>query len=153
MLINDGELTEPHLYVSLDFKQHRSEYYARLQATRDHGDWMGWLRFFLQAVSTTTRLAVEAAQVALALHENHRREVRSLSNAGSVLRVLAFLSHRPMVTSRMLVEQIQISAPTANNALSALERRGIVEEITGKKRGRVYAYRSYIGALAGVAGQ
>ena len=64
---------------------------------------------------------------------------------------LAFLQRRPMVTSKMLVEEISISAPTANNALSALVAAGIIEEITGKKRGRVYAYRGYIQALAAAA--
>lgn len=151
LLINDGELSEPHLYVSLYFKKHRAEYYKRLQATRDEDDWLGWLRFFLKAVAVTANQAVDAARAAVEIYEGHRRAVDGLPNAASVLRVLEFLRRRPMVTSKMLVERISISAPTANNALSALVDAGIIEEITGKKRGRVYAYRGYIGALAAAA--
>ena len=67
--------------------------------------------------------------------------------AGSVLRIHDLFQQTPYLMANQLVRQTGLSAPTVNAALADLERFGIVEEVTGRKRGRVLSYRGYLAIL------
>jgi len=62
LLVHEGVLREPILYLSIFFKRHRQEYYDRLQDVRDRGDWEGWLAFFLEGVGSVSREATGTAR-------------------------------------------------------------------------------------------
>ena len=81
-------LTKPLLYLSLFFKRHRADYYERLNAVRVHGDWEGWLGFFLDGVAATAQQAVETAQRLLALLARDRVRIAALGGRAAELLVL-----------------------------------------------------------------
>lgn len=92
ILCADNALAQPLLYLSLFFKQHRQEYYDRLDAVRLKGDWMTWLRFFLEGVQQTPRLAADTTGQILKLFDEDRRKVDDLGRkGGAALRVFDLL--------------------------------------------------------------
>ncbi|MCS4173849.1 Fic family protein [Salinibacter ruber] len=149
LLCQEGALAKPILYLSLYFKAHRDRYYELLQKVRKEGAWQEWLRFFLEGVKETSAQAVEAARSILELFEEDRLKIRdSLGrSANSALRMHEFLQENPVVTTSRAAEEMTISRPTITSALENLQDLGIVREMTGKERYRVYAYDEYLGIL------
>jgi Fic family protein len=148
MLAHAGILRQPLLYLSLFFKQYRQEYYDRLDAVRFKGDWVGWLRFFLEGVEHTAQQAADTAGRILRLFEEDSRNVEQLGRkAGSARRVLEMLHRHPMTTIPNAAAQLNLTAPTVRSAVESLEDLGIVREITGKQRDRIYIYDRYVRIL------
>lgn len=145
----NGVLRKPLLYLSLYLKTHRAEYYRLLQEVRERGAWEAWLGFFLEGVAETANQAFDAATRIVDLFRQDREHITVASErAGSALRIHELMQQNPYATSNQLVERTGLSAPTVNAALADLLRLGIVEEVTGRRRGRVFAYRRYLAILS-----
>lgn len=145
----NGVLRKPLLYLSLYLKTHRADYYRLLQEVREHGAWEAWLDFFLTGVAETANQAFEAATRIVDLFKTDRERITAESERpGSALRVHDLLQQNPYLTANHLVERTGLSAPTVNAALVDLQRLGVVEEVTGRRRGRVFGYRRYLAILS-----
>jgi Fic family protein len=146
LLCQSEVLIRPVLYISHFFKRHRSEYYERLQRVRDHGDWEGWIKFFLNGIATVSLEATETARAIVALRENHREVVQRTFGraAGNGLTILESLFESPIVTIGQVQQRLNVTYPPANNIVQRFVEARILEEITGKERYRVYQYRPYI---------
>jgi Fic family protein len=143
-----GVLRSPLLYLSLYLKTHRADYYRLLQEVREQGAWEAWLEFFLDGVAETANQAFDAAARIVQLFKDDRERITNKSErASSALRVHELLQQNPFVTANLLVERTGLTAPTVNAALADLERLGVAEEVTGRRRGRVFAYRRYLAIL------
>ena len=143
-----GVLRKPLLYLSLYLKAHRADYYRLLQEVRERGAWEAWLEFFLDGVAETANQAFDAATRIVDLFKADRERITAESErAGSALRVHELLQQHPFMTAGQLAERTGLTPPTINAALADLERLGIVEEVTGRKRGRVFGYRGYLAIL------
>lgn len=143
-----GVLAEPLLYLSLHFKTHRAEYYDRLTAVRLRGDWEGWLRFFLEGVVETCRQATETARRLLRLFEEDRRRIENVGRpTSSSIRLHQLLQRRALISAPWAARELAVSPPTATSAIGRLERLGIISEITGRKWGRMFAYKQYLNIL------
>ncbi len=143
-----GLLRRPLLYLSLWFKQHRDEYYARLQAVRDEGAWEAWIRFFLDGVAETAQASASAAMAILELRERDLVRVREGCRSPSAPRLLDGLFREPMITVPRVQELLSVTHPTANSLVKDLARIGIVQEVTGRSWGRVFRYDAYMTLLA-----
>lgn len=149
ILHHDGVLRQPLLYLSLYFKQHRTEYYRQLNSVRTTGDWESWLDFFLEGVAETATDAVDTAQRLLALFETDAGRVRSLGRgAASALRILDALRRRPVTDIDRLARETGIAYSTAARAVQALQDLGVVRELTGRRRDRMFAYDEYLAILS-----
>jgi Fic family protein len=143
-----GVLRKPLLYLSLYLKTHRTDYYRLLQEVRERGAWEAWLEFFLDGVAETANQAFDATTRIVELFKRDRDRITAESDrAGSALRVHELLQQNPFVTSKALVEKTALTAPTVNAALADLGRLDIVNEVTGRKRDRVFSYRAYLDIL------
>lgn len=148
ILVQDKVLSQPLLYVSVFFKKHRQTYYDKLQETRITGDWEGWLLFFADAVAESANQAVETAKKLIDLRSRHKGiagEIGRLS--GSVLQVLDALFEHPIVNINTLVNDTSLTPATVGKVLDKLQLLGLVRELTGQKRNRVYLYSEYIEIL------
>jgi Fic family protein len=144
-----GVLQKPLLYLSLYLKTHRADYYRLLQEVRERGAWEAWLEFFLQGVAETANQAFDAASQIVDLFKQDRERINEQSErAGSSLRVHDMLQQNPFATANALVAKTGLSAPTVNAALADLQQMGIVEEVTGRRRGRVFSYQAYLNILS-----
>ena len=148
LLCAEGALAEPILYLSLFFKMNRQRYYDLLQRVRTEGAWEEWLRFFLTGVLETATQAARAAQAILRLFKEDRERIEALGRpAGSALRVHELLQARPLLTIAQGVEKLALTKPTVAAALKNLQALGIVREMTGRQRGRVFLYDAYFAIL------
>ncbi len=145
-LCTQGVLRQPLLYLSLYLKAHRADYYRLLQEVREHGAWEAWLEFFLRGVAETADQAFQAATRITALFQQDR--ARLADAGGSALRIQELMQRHPYATAATLMRASGLTAPTVNAALEALRARGIVAEVTGRRRGRVFAYTDYLAILA-----
>jgi Fic family protein len=148
ILVSQEILQQPLLYLSLYFKTHRQYYYELLNKVRLDGDWEGWLGFFAEAVDYTANVAVNTAKELMALTET---DAKRLSEQGRVAATLTQLHQallkRPIATATWLQNSTGLAPATVLSGLKRLEQLNLVEELTGRQRARVYAYRQYIAIL------
>ena len=139
-------LLKPVLYLSVFLKKHRTEYYERLQAIRDTGDWEGWLAFFLRGAAEVSNEAVKSVRRIFTMREEHRRIVteRFGRSAGNGLQVLEYLYRFPILSVNYVQEMIGTSYTAANQLVARLVDAGILEEVTGYQRNRRFRYAPYI---------
>lgn len=149
VLHHDRLLSQPLLYLSLYFKQHRAEYYRLLDLVRAEGDWEAWLDFFLEGVEQTATNAVQTAKRLLGLFQQDERSIQqSQRRASTTLRVFRVLCERPLVTVNQVRKRTGLSFPAAAKSLRMLEDLGIVREVTGQRRNRVFAYQKFLAVLS-----
>jgi len=148
LLCHDGVLPQPLLYLSLFLKKNRSTYYELLQRVRTHGTWEEWLDFFLQGVEETANQAADTASRLLQVFQQDRARLHALGRKGnSAIKLHDILQKQPVMTVTRLVAKFGFTAPTANTALVVLVEQGIVREITGNRRNRVFSYTKYLRTL------
>jgi Fic family protein len=148
MLVVDGALTHPYFYISLYFKKNRADYYDALQRIRTHGDWEGWLRFFLIGVEAVAEEAAETARALSELFSSDRARVEDLGRAApSALKVYDLMLQRIVLTPSRAVAELDSTWPTVLAAFERLEALGIATEVTGKKRNRLWRYAAQLEIL------
>jgi len=139
-------LHQPLLYLSYFFKAHRAEYYDRLTAIRNSGDWEGWLKFFLRGVFEVSQAATNTARSILEMRESHRRliskQVKVGGMAGGIL--LDNLFQNPMTTVRLVEQQLGCAYVTANRLVEKFAALGLLTETTGGQRNRRWRYEPYL---------
>ncbi len=145
-LVERTVLRKPVLYLSYYFKRHRAEYYDRLQSLRDRGDWESWLLFFLEGVASVANLAAETAHKVLRLREDDRQKIidEFRRAAATPLRLLDQLYALPITFPLHVARDHEVSYPTANGIIQQLEISGILKEITGRRRNRIYIHQRYM---------
>ena len=149
MLCDAAVLKEPLLYLSLYLKQHRARYYELLQAVRETGAWEDWLTFFLEGIAQSSEAASTTIQQMLRIFSDARARVETLARkAPSALRMLALLERTPIVTIPFASHELGISFPTASAALGNLVSIGVVRELSGRSRGRTFAFDAYLALLS-----
>lgn len=137
-------LRRPLLYLSHYLRKHRSEYYELLQTIRDAADWETWIKFFLSGVAEVANEATETARRILQLREEHRHFVSETIGTTNALRLLELLYERPIVTARLVRDELEVSPPTANSLVNEFAKVGLLTETTGQRRNRAFSYRSYL---------
>jgi len=143
-----GLLKAPLIYLSVAFKRHRQDYYARLNAVRVDGDWEGWTRFFLDCVTEAANDAVASAQKLFATTTADRSKVAAHEKTTvAAIRLVDSLPSNPIVTAALVIKLLKVSKPTAIRTIEFLQDAGILRETTGKRRDRVYAYHRYLQVL------
>lgn len=149
ILHHDRVLSQPLLYLSLYFKQHRTEYYRLLDLVRTEGEWEAWVDFFLEGVEYIASNAVETANRLLSLFKQDEQKIHTIGRgASTVLRVFRNLCEKPLVNLNQVCKETGMSFPAATKAMRAMEKIGVVREITGQQRNRVYAYDRYLAILS-----
>lgn len=148
VLHHDKLLSNLLLYLSLYFKQHRSEYYRLLDQVRLEGDWEAWLDFFLEGVEQTATNAVETAKQLFILFQKDEQKIHTVGrSASTILRVFRVMCRRPLLNLKQVCHHTGLSFPAAAKAMQSLEKLDLVREITGQERNRVFAYHSYLNIL------
>jgi cell filamentation protein, protein adenylyltransferase len=148
MLVVDGVLSQPFLYLSLYLKEHRADYYDALQRVRTHGAWEEWLRFYLIGVEAVANQAADTATALVALFARDRARIQAIGRAaGSALRVFDVLRRRIVVSIPGVAKEARVTWPTAKAALQRLGDLGIATESTGRRRDRLYTYKRQLAIL------
>jgi Fic family protein len=149
LLCAEGALREPMLYISVYFKRNRQTYYDLLQNVRLKGDWEQWVRFFLTGIEQTADEAAATARRLMKLAADDELRIQALGRgAGSALRVHRFLQRVPLASIAVACRELRLSFPAVTTAVNRLESIGVVTEVTGRQRGRLFAYAEYLRILS-----
>lgn len=139
MMCDEELLPEPYLYPSSYFKRNREEYTDRLLAVSRDNAWEEWLTFFLEGISQQAQEAFSRASELLDLRDEYRERYQDGANSVSHLAMEVFT--KPYLTVNEAAELLNMTYGAANNAVSKLEDDGVLEEITGQSRNRVFRAR------------
>jgi Fic family protein len=141
-------LKSPLLYLSLYLKQNQAAYYRRLEAIRSEGDWVGWLRFFLDGVAEIADDATRTARALYARISQDRKHLLETAGATvTAIQLFELLPEHPIVTMPSVTRLLSISKPTAGKAIDVLLKAGILAEVGERKRDRLYRYGGYLDLL------
>lgn len=144
-LVSKGLLHKPALYLSDFFERNRASYYDALMAVRMSGDLNHWVRFFLTGVAETATQGRDTFQKVLALRTEVEARMHELGRRGKKgLQLLRLLYRRPVVTVAEVTRELEVSAPTANALVADFVRLGLLKEMTGYARNRVFAFETYL---------
>ncbi len=143
-LLERMRLSQPLLYLSAFIDKHKSDYYELLQRVRTHGEWIPWIRYFLQGVTETATAAGQQAKELHRLREQYRAQLRDKPNA---LGLLDDLFTNPYMSIGRAVKVLKKTHPTAKAAIGVLEQNDILREISGRQWGRFYVCSPVLEAL------
>jgi Fic family protein len=144
-LVGCGVLSKPSLYLSDFFERNRASYYDALMRVRTSNDIIHWVRFFLKGVAETAQKGRDVFSQILQLRTEVDHAVLGLGKRSPTAREsLKVLYRKPIVSAAELELRLSVSSPTANALIKDLIRLGILVEITGYQRGRVYAFERYL---------
>jgi Fic family protein len=148
LLLADWKLlAQPLLYLSAYFEQHRQAYYDLLLGVSQRGQWVEWLTFFLDGIHSQAVDAVTRVQRLQELRLSYRQEMARKTRSTAVLEVVDLLFARPVITVNQAVQELGLTYAAANRHIGFLVEQGLLEEITGQARNRVYQARGIIAAI------
>ncbi len=148
IMIAEGTLSSPLLYLSLYFKVRRTEYYEALQRVRTDGDWEGWLAFYLDGIAEVATQASDTATKLIGIFKEHAAAIEGLGRSkGTAVKVHELFKKRCVLSIPVVSRELGVSFPTANKTLGKMQQLGFVKEITGKQRHRVFSYAPYLKIL------
>ena len=144
-LISNGLLKKPSLYLSDFIEKHKSAYYEALTKVRTDNDLIHWIKFFLEAVIVTANSGVKTFQDILSLKQDMDTLVVGFGKkAHNASKLLEYLYQRPIISISDIVEPLEISKQTANVLVKEFEEKGILKEITGYERNKLFVFDKYL---------
>jgi Fic family protein len=146
LLMDKGVLSHPFLPLSCYFRHHRKEYYDRLQAIRDHGEWENWLKFFLRAIFHVSKQATDTVIQIVQLRDNHWHQIAKKlgGQAGQALQLLDKLFQNPIISVQGVEKIIKDSKDSAQKIIVEFQKLGLLKEISGRVRNQQFAYFPYL---------
>lgn len=149
-LVSKNILSKPTLYLSAFFEKHKTMYYDNLTRARTANDLLQWIRFFLVAVTDTSKQGISTFKSILALREDI--ESRRLITLGKKLpraqQLLQHLYKTPKLTAADVGSMMNVTPATANAFIQDFVRLGILRETTGGKRNRIFTFHEYLSMFA-----
>lgn len=141
LMIEHKLLPYPLLYLSAFFEATRDEYYRHLYSVSSNGTWHEWLAYFLKGVATQTHSVMDR------IHriKNTVDGWKEIHKGASYADLYDLLISNPFIKIKTAAEKLGISFTAAQRALVALEKSGIVTEVTGSARGRLYCAKKLLG--------
>jgi Fic family protein len=149
LLIEAGLLSEPWLYLSAYFEAHRSAYYDHLLAVSQRGEWENWLFFFLEGIEDQAMDAIariERLQILMRTYNERLSDERAIER---LMHAVNVLFERPILSIRQLEAAMGVPYRTAQRYIEKLELLGILREVTGRSRNRLYQADEVLYALEG----
>lgn len=144
-LVEKGLLRKPTLYLSDFFERNRPAYYDALTVVRTQNDIGHWLKFFLVGVAETAERSKQTFEAIIALRRDCEQKAMLMGKrARKALHLLNSLYSQPIVNANLIAGVLAVTSQSANALARAFEEVGILQELTGYKRNRLFAFRDYI---------
>ena len=144
-LVSNELLKKPSLYLSDFIERNKSVYYESLTRVRTDNDLIHWIKFFLEAVIVTANSGVKTFQDILSLKQEMDAIVVGFGKkAHNASKLLDYLYQKPIISISDIIEPLEVSKPTANSLVKEFEEKGILKEITGYERNKLFAFDRYL---------
>ena len=147
ILVAENVLPQPMLYLSAYFERHREEYYRRLLAVSQHGRWIEWISIFLKGVADQSRDAVQRSEAMLNVWKRYRQQFQTVRSSASALMLIDHLFDMPYLTVGSAQKILNVTFRAASLNIAKLIEGGILEELPGRKYGRVFRAKEVIEVL------
>jgi len=149
LLHERGVLPQPLLYISAYFERSGAEYHDRLLRVSTHGDWLGWLTYFLDGVAIQAQAAVNDAERLLDLQARYHERLSASRARQAAHQLVDQLFINPYVAAPRAAKALGVSPPTARAAIRDLQAQGILRELTGRKWGQLFLAGEVLQAARG----
>jgi Fic family protein len=144
-LVSRGILKRPVLYLSDFFERNRTHYYDNLMRVREKNDLLQWFKFFLVGIIETAKDGIATFDKILKLQQDVEKRIQALgSRTANAQKVVHYLYQRPMADAAKVAKVTGVSPASAYKLIVDLEKLGILNEITGGKRGKQYLFSAYL---------
>ncbi len=147
-LYEKGFLEHPILYLSDYFERYRNEYYDLLLGVSRDGNWDAWLKYFIRGVAEQCKIAEETGYKILDLQKKYHQRLQKESVTTPVFQLLDMLFLNPFVSLPGVSDYLRITWPTAKSAVERLVKLGILREVSGRKRSRIYCAENLLNIIA-----
>ncbi len=132
-------LPQPFLHLSVFIEAHRSEYYQHLLAVSQNGDWEAWLTFFLTGIREQSLEVKVRVKTLARLRKNYSRQLEKERTSERLMQAIDFIMGQPILSVRQLEAGLDLSNYlSAQRLVAKLEKHGILREVTGQARNRIY---------------
>jgi len=147
LLCIKGALDKPLLYLSAYFERNRWRYYDCLLDVSLKGRWAEWILFFLCGVTGQSVDAYKRSKQLMDLQEEYHKIVYVTKRSALQIRLVDLLIERPVITTGFVSNYFNVTYPTAKNNITRLVKAGILREVSGGKRYRIYIAEKVLGII------
>ncbi len=142
LLAERGLMPQPLLYLSAFFERHRADYYELLMKVSTSSTWLEWIAFFLRGVRTQAVDAMKRSERLLVLRTQYREKALAGGRGASLAKLVDLLFVQPAISIRSAQEALGVTFRAAQQNVDRLVELGLVEEVTGRERYRIYLARA-----------
>lgn len=150
-LLEKKVIKTPSLYLSFYLKENRIEYYDRMTAVRESGDYEQWIKFFIEGIYVSGQSAIEAADELIALRNSNINKLAGAKYTKrtheTMIKVLDYLEAHPIIKIGKTAKDLSLSYNTVSSAIARFEELGILSLVNKQDRNKVYSYGDYISIL------
>jgi len=144
-LINRGILNKPSLYLSDYLEKNRTAYYDALTRVRVSNDLVHWITFFLDAVIETSDSSKKTFEKIMSIRNELEAQMVTLGRrAENSRKLLLHLYSNPAINGSLVSKLLGVTPRSANGIIDEFVKMGILEEITGYQRNRLFIFRKYL---------
>jgi len=144
-LISHNLLIKPSLYLSAFFEKHKSAYYDALSRVRESNDLAHWVKFFLNAIIETAGAGQETFRGILKLKNKVDAKIVTLGRKAETGRQFIHLLYKkPVITATEIGQIMDLTPKSANALINDFEKLGILKEVTGQQRNRIFEFKEYL---------
>jgi Fic family protein len=147
LLCREKLLPQPLLYLSAFFERNRQDYYRLLLSVSQAGNWIEWIRYFLRGIAEQSRDVVKRAHRLMELRETYRTKLQEARASALLLQLVDQLFSVPAITIAGLTKSLKVTARSAQLNVDKLIAAGILREVTGRERNRIFAAPEIIGVV------
>lgn len=144
-LVDKGLLKKPVLYLSDFFERNKGHYYDSLTAVRTTNNLEQWIKFFLEGMIETTKSGKLTFEKIISLRQKCEKKILAMGKRAKVgQELLHYLYSHPTISAKTAQDHLKITHPSANTLLAAFQKTGILKEVTGYKRNRLFSFTEYL---------
>ena len=144
-LLDAQILQKPVLYMSTFFERHRTSYYDSLSMVRISNDLEQWITFFLSGIADTAQHGIEIFREIISLRQEYEERILTLgSRAKNAHRLLRSMFAQPIINAKLATKELGMAFSSANLLLKSLTELGILKEVTGYSRNRLFVLEKYL---------
>ena len=150
-LLEKKVIKTPSLYLSFYLKENRIEYYDRMTAVRESGDYEQWVKFFIEGIYVSGQSAIETADELIALRNSNLKRLEAEKYTKrtheTMIKIFGYLEAHPIIEIGKTAKDLSLSYNTVASAVSRFEALGILSLVNNQDRNKVYSYDDYISIL------
>ncbi len=150
-LLYKGTIKTPALYLSYYLKEHRIEYYDRMTAVRDSGNYEQWNKFFVRGIYISSKSAIESADKLIELKNSDEEKIKNAEISErrkiNILKLYKHLLAKPIIDIKGASEELGLAYNTAKSAIDMLIDLCILKQDNDQERNKVFSYEAYLAVL------